>query len=380
MQRQRFLHGVAYGSVYLVICVILVGLLLITPGDAIQRSLRNGQTYNIWIVAISYVVTVFITCVAYVLRLYINKTALASIPKAWVPVEKGDVADHVYRMIGAGLDRSAAIAYEARPRVEGEGEGRREQGQDGATRRPLRTKPTTAEELGAALPRLRAVWGDVEHCGWASPNSPDLPNLQYSAVVPELPSLIEGKALTMAPADPAMLELEATSFLQRPPNMSLRGYLNCLADLGIIDANKTTARFVSHYEYARFLNRPISNARFREFMHLFAEVLRAMWPLDMAAFGSPVGNDDGAHDRASPSESDIDNDAPMDTDPPRRKASSLAPQRRARTGQPGGRREARRALRSALALRRRRPWQDGSRRHHGRPATTASCSLDARIP
>ncbi|RKK14602.1 hypothetical protein BFJ71_g1890 [Fusarium oxysporum] len=62
--------------------------------------------------------------------------------------------------------------------------------------------------------------------------------------------------------------------------MSLRDYIVHLADLGVIEMDSTTVEFLSHYEYARFSNRPISNAQFKELMHLFAEILRAMEPLD----------------------------------------------------------------------------------------------------
>lgn len=311
MQYRPIFFRVVYGSIYFLFYLVLVGLLLITPADAIERSLRNGQNYNVLIVTISYVVTVVIVCFVYVLRLYINKTALAAIPKAWVPIEKGDVKDAVYKMIGAGLGRSAVIAYEARPRVDAAG---REQ------ELALEKTKTAAEELGIALPPHRAVWGEIEHCGWASPNSPDLPNLQYSTVLSELPNLIEAKALTMAPADhtspsdPPVLDPEAAGLLQRMPNMGLREYVDHLADVGVVDTDKTTADFLVQYEHARFSNRPISNAQFRELMHLFAEMLRAMQPLDLGALG-------GKDDDWAPSESDIDNDAPRDTNPPSPRSS-----------------------------------------------------------
>ncbi|KND94550.1 hypothetical protein TOPH_01305 [Tolypocladium ophioglossoides CBS 100239] len=315
MQYRRIFFRVVYGSIYFLFYLILVGLLLITPGDAIERSLQNGQNYNVLIVTISYVVTVVIVCFVYVLRLYINKTALAAIPKAWVPVEKGDVKDAVHKMIGAGLNRSAAIAYEARPRVDAWGREREPGRAEPQARVALKKMETAADEFGITLPPHRAAWGEIEHCGWASPNSPDLPNLQYSTVLSELPNLIEAKALTMAPADqtspsdPPMLDPEATGLLQRMPNMGLRDYVDYLADTGVINTDKTMADFLSQYEHARFSNRPISDARFRELMHLFAEMLRAMQPLDL---GAPGGKDDDW----APSESDIDNDAPRDTNPP----------------------------------------------------------------
>lgn len=116
MGSARVFFRVAYRSTYLLLYIILLGLLLITPGDAIARSIKNKQNYNIWIVTISYVVTIGILCFIYALRLYVNKTVLDSIPKAWVPIEKQDLKKRVYKMITTGLNRSAAIAYESRPR------------------------------------------------------------------------------------------------------------------------------------------------------------------------------------------------------------------------------------------------------------------------
>ncbi|KAM4059250.1 sucrase/ferredoxin domain-containing protein [Hirsutella rhossiliensis] len=321
MHYRRLLFRIVYASIYLLFYFLLLGLLLVTISDTISESLRNEQNYNVWIVTISVVVTVVVVGFVYVFRLYINKTALASIPKAWVPIEKGDVKDAVYKAIAAGLDRSAFIAFEAQPRVEADGRGQLGQLSEAPRSKcDARATKTAAEELAVARPSRHAVWGDIEHHGWASPVSPDMPNLQYGIVLLELPNLVEGKALALAPADPTaptnppIMDPEAVDLLQRSPNMSLRGYVDHLADLGVVPAGSTTAEFVSQYEHARFSNRPISNARFRELMHLFAEVLRAMRPMDLVALG-------GGWATAASSESDIDNDAPMDTDPPSPRSS-----------------------------------------------------------
>ncbi|KAJ6441761.1 putative syntaxin-8B [Purpureocillium lavendulum] len=344
-QSRRLVSRLAYGSIYLFLLVVLLGLLLITPADAIERSISNNQRYNVLIVTISYVVTIFVVIFVYVLRLYINKMALTAIPKHWVPVDKGDVKDAVYKMIAAGLSRSALVAYGARPRVE-------ERDEDGAIRDPPCRQSAEAwrgsgegsggnkaasEETAAPLPPRRAVWGEIEHPGWASPNSPDLPDLQYSTVLSELPNLIEAKALTMAPTDPEsqtdppMLDPEASALLQRQPHMSLRDYTEHLAELGVIDADEMASDFLSRFEYARFSNRPISDAKFREIMHRFAQLLRAMRPLDLDALGSvgsSVGADEDDEDDEwgpRPSESDIDNDAPMDPTPPSPRSSISRP-------------------------------------------------------
>ncbi|KAL6855033.1 hypothetical protein ACO1O0_006170 [Amphichorda felina] len=275
MARPRRIFRVLYTSIYFFLYAILLGLLLITPGDAIKRSIRNRQTYNIWLLIICYVATIVLLCFIYVVRLYINKRVLAAIPKSWLPIEIGDVSKPVHKMIAAGLDRSAAVAYEARPRVE-------EPGQQ-------RVTPAAAEGLGISESLQHAIWDGIEHKGWASPSSPDMPNLQYTTVLSELPNLIEAKAMTLAPPDPTAqteppsLDTEAVALLQRPANLSLRGYMEHLTSLGVLAGDEVTTDFLQQYEYARFSTRPISNAQFRELMHLFAGVLRSMEPLDLEA-------------------------------------------------------------------------------------------------
>ncbi|TWU78990.1 hypothetical protein ED733_008277 [Metarhizium rileyi] len=328
MQYRRLFFRFLYGSIYLLLFLVLLGLLLITPGDAIERSLSNGQNYNVLIVTISYVVTVVIVVFVYVLRLYTTKTAIAGIPKTWVPIEKGDVKDVVYRMIHGGLNRSAAIALAARPREQTDldGEPGESHGSEARARVVGGMKKTkaVAEDVDLLLPPKRPVWGEIEHNGWASPNSPDLRNLQYSSVILELPNLIEAKALMMAPAeeqamgaDAPMIDGEAVGLLQRTANMTMREYMDRLATLGMLAMDETASQFVVQYEFARFSNRPISNAQFRELMHLFAELLRGLQPLDLNVLNSVEDASYGW----GPSESDIDNDAPLDTNPPSPRSS-----------------------------------------------------------
>ncbi|KAG5974473.1 hypothetical protein E4U58_002933 [Claviceps cyperi] len=360
MRYQRLFLRILYGSIYVLLFFVLIALLLITPADAIKRSLRNDQNYNVTILAISYVVTVTIVIFVYILRLYINKTALASIPKAWVPIDKGDVKDAVYRMIHSGLSRSAVIAYAARPRdVVLDLDGKL--GTGNGSNRPraeLDTVRTRSEKAvgedgsgGLALPLLplqgRPDWDEIEHDGWASPKCPDLRNLQYSSVLCELPHLIEAKALALASPRQSvngnaageqahLLGAEVAASLQRMPFMTMSDYLGHLSHMGVlppVDDDSTTSLFLDRYEYARFSDRPLSNQRFRELMHLFAEVLRAMQPIDPRVLQSPDrdGNDDDGDNEnendtsygwgPSESDADIDNDAPLYTNPPSPRSS-----------------------------------------------------------
>ncbi|KAL6853242.1 hypothetical protein J3F83DRAFT_755868 [Trichoderma novae-zelandiae] len=319
-----------YRSIYLFLYVVLCGLLLITPGDAIQRSVVNKQWYNIWIIASGYVVTTLVVAFVYIVRLYVNRTVLASIPKSWIPVDRGDVKEAVYKMIAAGLSRSSAIAYAARPRVDEEmmGDDVLEEYEDEAqTRAKLEAWSEQALDRDEPIPMPphRPVWGVIEHCGWASPNSPDLANLQYNNVVSEMPNLIEAQALRLAPpdptsqSDPPTLDPEAAELLQRLPSMSLRDYIGHLASLSVAAMDETVADFLTRYEAARFSTKPICSAGFRELLHLFAEVLRSIQPLNPAILdhlyedeGEEVGD---VVDGREAVESDIDNDAPAETIP-----------------------------------------------------------------
>ena len=327
MDYRRLFFRVLYTSIYLLFYIVLFGLLLITPGDAIERSLGNSQNYNVLIVLVTYIATVVIIVFVYFLRLYITKTAIAAIPKTWVPIDKGDVKDPVHAMIRAGLQRSAVIAYNARPRELPTGpEDDQDHNHDHIPEPPTKT---AAAGLGLRVPPERPVWGNIEHGGWASPYSQDLPNLQYSSVLAELPNLIEAKALTMAPTrplqdgadSPPVIDPDAAGLLQRLPAMTLRDYLDHLTDLGVVASEADVAgEFATAYERARFSNRPISNAGFRDLMHLFAELLRSMKPLDLGYTGPEdhEGNRAGSYGwgPSETSDMDIDNDAPLDTNPP----------------------------------------------------------------
>ncbi|KAK3387723.1 hypothetical protein B0H63DRAFT_470790 [Podospora didyma] len=330
----RIIYHFFYYFLYLVLLVFL----LVTPADLINQAIKRKQSSNILVIAICYLVTVIIICFIYATRLYINRSVLASIPKSWIPIEKDDVNSDVRQMIVEGISRSAAIAFEARPRVpsvfpiqqlqqqqqqqQGSNIGREEKEAPTGTEkwsswRPKLWKSVVSDDsVGINIPpRHRAVWGDIEHLGWAPPTSLDLPNLQYDTVVLELPNLIEAKALTLAPpdpesqADPPALDPEAVALLQRPDSMGLREYLTHLTEVGVLAPLPMNNEFIAKYEGARFSARPISNEQFRALMHLFAEILRNMYPLSPAVLAQ-YDDDDDSSSGLAPSESDIDNDAP----------------------------------------------------------------------
>ncbi|KAI4862437.1 hypothetical protein F4820DRAFT_451007 [Hypoxylon rubiginosum] len=344
MKNTNLVSRIVYTAIYVLLCLLLAALLLVVPGDFVRQVLAktNRQYINLIVTAIVYVLTVIIVFFVYALRLYVTRTVLASIPKTWVPIEKGDVTKEVRKMIATNLSRSAAIAWEAHPKViapangaaslDGTAEaatvadgGAKEQ------RRSLqlfRPKPpaTVEEKMGISFPPLRPVWGEIEHDGWGSPSSPDLANLQYSTVLSELPNLIEAKAVSQAPPDPysvgdaQTLDADAVALLRRAPNMTMRDYVVHLVSVNVLPNTQEIVQFLDCYERARFSTHPLSNASFRQLMHLFAGLLRAMQPLDSASlYGSE--DPDGAY---SESDGHIDDDAPRDTTPttPARSGSS----------------------------------------------------------
>ncbi|SPO03952.1 related to thermatolerance membrane protein Dlt1 [Cephalotrichum gorgonifer] len=294
-----------YNAVYTFFYILLVALVVITPADVIYRASENGQQWNIWIVIAAYVITLLVVAFVYATRLYINKTALAAIPKQWIPIEKGDVHPAVYRLVQSGLDRSAAIAHEARPRIktllapeQPEPEGAIQEEKSGiakrASRRLTPRRSVTVDERNAViLPPHQPLWGDIEHAGWGSPASPDLADLEYSTVFLELPTLIEAKALTFAAeaasGQPA-LDPEATALLQRPTSMGLRDYIAHLSDLGVLPPSQTVTEFLASYENARYSTRPIPDVEFRRLMRLFAEVLRSMGPVEGSIYASSISS------------------------------------------------------------------------------------------
>ncbi|KAH8899721.1 hypothetical protein GQ53DRAFT_741901 [Thozetella sp. PMI_491] len=325
---------IVYNALYYFLYLVLLAFLIVTPADLIHQALQHHQGYIILVIALCYLVTIIFVAFIYAARLYISRSVLASIPKQWIPVEKGDMPRMVRALVAEYLSRSAAITYEARPRIPpvtapGNAEqGDEEEGhapQPGAQGLQIHRIAQKGPEDGAitiTIPKHKAPWGEIEHPGWASPLSPDLPDLQYNSVISELPNLIEAKALTLAPEDPEsspsqpMLDAEAVGLLQRADNMGLRDYLAHLAELGVMEPSPTIADFITKYEYARFSARPLSNDRFRDLMHLFAEVLRAMGPMDPAVLDPQAeGDDDNDSLRAPSYDTDIDNDAPMRTNP-----------------------------------------------------------------
>ncbi|KAI5860417.1 hypothetical protein GGS23DRAFT_599517 [Durotheca rogersii] len=354
MAETNLLSRIAYTSVYFLLCFLLAALLLVVPGDFIRQVLLYSNQYiNLIVTAIVFVITVIIVGFVYALRLYITRTVIASIPRTRIPIEKGDVTKEVRKMIANDLSRTAAIAWEAHPRViasPSRGSSLEDVAEETVVtnsdakepRKSLqlfRPKPraTAEQEMGISLPPVRPVWGEVEHDGWGSPSSPDLPNLQYATVLSELPNLIEAKAVSQSPPDPdsttnpPALDAEAVALLQRSHNMTMRDYVVHLMSVGVLPSSKRAFEFLDSYERARFSPRPLSDAHFRQLMRLFAELLRAMQPLDSSLLYGPEYPDDAYFE----SDGHVDDDGPRDTaptTPTRSESSSVSVRSKGSTG------------------------------------------------
>ncbi|KAJ5595322.1 uncharacterized protein N7459_001530 [Penicillium hispanicum] len=259
--------------------LLLFCLILLTPSDAIYQCWETNRLTNIFLITGAYVVTFVLAVLIYATRIYTNRSTLSGIPRAWIPVEKEDVNKSVRRMVMEGLARSAVISYQAHPRdTSGEVDSFH-----------------NYEEI--LIDPKHPPWGSVEHPGWSSPASPDLPDLPYRTVIQELPNLIEAKAVSLAPSealtsaapdafDPngelgiqALPDTRVVEVLQRPASMGLRQYIGHLTSLGAIVPPELGAEFLALYERARFSSHQLHEDEFRDLMHLFAEILRGMTSL-----------------------------------------------------------------------------------------------------
>ncbi|KAK2785281.1 hypothetical protein FQN51_003827 [Onygenales sp. PD_10] len=281
MPRGTRIFRIFYTSLFTILGFVLFILTLFTPADAIYQSYKSHRLGNIFIITGVYIFTLLLAIFIYASRLFTNRSVLAGIPKAWIPVEKPDVSKGVRRVVVEGLGRSAIIAQQSRPRDR--------TGEDNSRLDPSMTIPATGTP----------PWGNVSHPGWTAPDCPDLPNQQFEPVVKELPHLIEAKAVSLAPVDPRLPQPAASGrggeddeehqsipdervveILQRPRNMCLRDYLSHLTRLNLINPPELGRSFIRLYERSRFSNEPLTESEFRSLMGMFAEMLRGMTALD----------------------------------------------------------------------------------------------------
>jgi hypothetical protein len=245
----------------------------------------------------TYVLTALVAIFIYSSRLYTNRSVLAGVGKAYIPVEEGEVGRNVRKMIASQLERSAVIAWEARPRdamgevmrAEKEGWLSGEEEAEGGFDREQWTVGTAI-----VIDPVKPPWGVVAHAGWTAPTharGETLGNLQFATVIAELPHLIEARAVSLAPADPnaeagffneeedVVADVIVVETLRRQKTMGLREYLTQLSYLGLINPPSAGQDFLTMYEKARFCGRPSSEAEFNRLMAVFAQLLEGMTEL-----------------------------------------------------------------------------------------------------
>ncbi|KAI1913502.1 hypothetical protein LOZ53_002441 [Ophidiomyces ophidiicola] len=283
MASQSIAFQFFYTVLFTLFSVVVFGLTLLTPGDLIYQAYASHKLGSIFAISGVYIVTLLLVILIYASRIFTNRSVLAGIPKAWIPIENPDVGKNVRRLVVEGLTRSAVIAQQARPRDRS--------GED-----------TSMLDQALIIPsNIPPPWGTVSHPGWTAPDCPDLPNQEFEPVIKELPHLIEAKAVSLAPTDPRFLpsthergpdgsregdhidyipDARVVTLLQRPSSMCLRDYMGHLSSLGLIDPPHLADSFLALYEKSRFSPKPLTETQFRTMMGLFAEMLRGMTALD----------------------------------------------------------------------------------------------------
>ncbi len=346
MMKLPKLFTVFYNAFYYILYLSLIGLIAVPAIDLTVQARKRGNSgprvANYLVIPAGYGATAFCAIVLYLIRLGTNRRNLNAIPKTWIPVEKDDVKKKVRKMIVKSLSRSAVVAWDSRPRIPdrpaivvsepqnrvdivestSKAAEKENKAKHGFFRR-VRSQ-MEPEEHTVTIPPPAPVWGDISHNGWSSPTSPDLPNLQYTTVILELPHLIEARAVSLAPADPKtssdppLPDIRAVDLIQRPASMGLREYIGHLVSLGVMTSPPVASGFLAEYEYARFSGRTLSEDQFRELMRRFANLLRSMGSISPAILTSL--DVDGP-------ESDIDDDVSSSLTPVTPRSRSLASSR-----------------------------------------------------
>lgn len=288
-----------YSTTYTFLLLVLLLLLSTLPIDHIYQTLHDGKFGNVFVASGVYLVTLIFVIFIYASRLYTNRSVLSAIPRSYLPIADGEVGKNVRSAIVEARKRSALIAWRSRPRVlkgdeqqgiAGRGRGA---GKEKSRRRFGKGKHSD-ESMAHSAKNQKPTWGDVAHAGWSSPNSPDLPSLEFEPILRELPNLIEAKAVSLAPPDPAFNfvsnfngqivappDPHAVAALQRDPSTSLREYLAALTEVGVLIVDEgLVAEFMQKYEHARFSSDALSEGEFKDLMEIFSIVLAGVELVD----------------------------------------------------------------------------------------------------
>ncbi|KXS18927.1 hypothetical protein M427DRAFT_95806 [Gonapodya prolifera JEL478] len=152
-------------------------------------------------------------------RVISGKTALADIPKVFVPINQSDLPKPVYWLVNTELSRVSSVAMEAKP-----------------------------------LPETVAI------TGWGRTSATSEPIYFQSAVL-ETVDIINQKASQLSPS------------LTRRPGMTVKRYIDTLVGQSLVDA--TVARFyLELYEKAQYGREETTESEYADFLKVFALLLK----------------------------------------------------------------------------------------------------------
>ncbi|KAK5441947.1 hypothetical protein LTS15_011213 [Exophiala xenobiotica] len=279
---RQIVFRIFYSTSFTIVFLLTISFICVTPADAIYESYKRRRLLDIFLITGDYVVTALIASLIYASRLYTNRSVLKDIPKTFMPIEKEDLPGRrVHRLIQDCLERSAVIAYQARPkskRIEHDNTI----GSGGVRSLVLASTNESQDH--------EPTWGKVEHPGWCSPAAADHPGLEYATVIDELIDLVEAKAVSLAPVDPLgepgpdgspLPDHRVIDELTRLDTMGMRQYLRRLIEIGVVPDTSLPVAFLTAYERARFSSRPLTDVEFQGLMRMFAELLRNMSPVNV---------------------------------------------------------------------------------------------------
>ncbi|TKA22953.1 hypothetical protein B0A50_07695 [Salinomyces thailandicus] len=279
-----------YSTTYTILYVITLCMLAITPTTLIYSAVDSNAYQYIFMIGGVYLLVGIFAVFIYSSRLYTNRSTLAAVGKAYIPVEEGEIGRKVRKMVVEQFERSAIVAWESRPRdIQGEIETAEDTGL-------LPADAVNGDIDDFTVGRIIEVdpasppWGHVTHPGWTNPSHQEgnkHPAIECADVIAEMANLIEARAVSLAPAVPSIDEEEesmiadpsVTELLCRPSTMGLRDYLTQLSYLGLVSPPEIGQSFLEQYERARFSGRPIAEDDFNGLMLDFAELLSGMTEL-----------------------------------------------------------------------------------------------------
>ncbi|KAK6433687.1 hypothetical protein LTR95_010129 [Oleoguttula sp. CCFEE 5521] len=299
-----------YSTTYTALWILTLLILAITPASILYTAISAAAYQYVFMTGGVYVLTALVAVFIYSSRLYTNRSVIAGVGKAYIPVEEGEVSKSVGKLVREQGERSCVVAWESRPRdVVGEVDRAEKEGLlpdgeagDWTVGRVLSVDP------------VKPHWGVIEHAGWSAPTlaaKGRQGGLQFETVIKELPNLIEAQAVSLAPLvmdeqgssipEPAIVEV-----LMRHPKMAVREYLTQLSYFGLVNPPAISSDFLSRYERARFSGKPASELQFEDLMTTFALLLEGMVELPAAIIeeirlqtGERFDDQSSMHDTAS---------------------------------------------------------------------------------